>query len=616
MKNLLKKVTGWSILTVSVFIYAFFLSALCELAAHHQLGEIKDFLSQANVFLAVKNFALIIAFLILAITFLTRKLSIGVASVSIISYILFIVDGMKILFRNEPLYLTDLAVAGEAANVVMGNMTIKFNPAMIVGIIFILVAIAFSVFADIKLLKKIKIKYYYSIIPCAVAVISLFLVWNTLFSDKYLQANNLHVEEWNQLGSYKKNGLIYSLLSNSIKAKVTAPEGYSQETIEQIVQSTITDGSENVSPNIIIFMSEAYSDIENSKNITFSKDIDANYDKLSKNYLTGRCLTKQIGGGTANSEFEVLTGLSSDLIPAGVIAYTNYVKPGIPNIVSFLKENGYYTTASHPYIRSFFSRETAYAHMGFDEFHSMESFEGDEVCRNAGYFTDVALVDKIIELYEQNKSSGKPFFNHSVSMQNHMSFYPNEFTDENAVTINSSVELSDEEKGALETYASGMYLSDKALGKLTEYFENVDEPTVILYFGDHQPYIVADTYELFKRIGYLSEDELESQYKYYSTPYLIWNNFSENKEGSVENMSMFQLLPYMTDKLNMIRPDYYYFLNDYAKYCKGFSASVYLDGEGNPKSEQSTEEKQKTDVFKMLQYDLLHGEKYCAEKFY
>ncbi len=610
-----KKLTGNTLLVVGIFVYSFILVALGELAAHHSLSQIFIFLSLDNVFLAVANTSLLIGLIITFLTFITTKLSIGIGVTSVVTIVLFIADGMKILFRSEPLYTWDFAIAGEAANV-LGSVGLNFSSAMILGIIFVLFSIAASIIFDIKFSKKLLMKYRFQIIPSVVCVLLFVICWNTLFTNSYMEKHNLHAVNWEQVRSYKRNGLIYSMLSNKILAKVTEPENYSEETINKIISKTTIGENETVKPNIIIFMSEAYSDIENAKNVTFSKDINENFDKLSNDFMSGRCLTRQFGGGTANSEFEVLTGLSASLLPPGTIAYTSYVNKSTPNFVSYLNSIGYYTTASHPYIRSFFSRESAYEDMGFAEFHSEENFGDAQRKRAENYITDDALVDKIISLYEQNKQSGKPFFNHSVSMQNHSSYWPDEFKGEDLVTASTNADITDSEHKALETYASGIALSDKALGKLVEYFEKVSEPTVILYFGDHQPYLSEDTFTMLQKIGYLSSDELEANYKYYSTPYLIWNNFDKEKQNEKQSMSMFHLLPYMTDKLNMVRPDYYYFMNDFFSECKGFTDRMYLDSQGAPTTTQTEDAVVLTEEFKMLQYDILHGNRYCKESFY
>lgn len=610
-----KQVLKWVIFAFAIYLYSFLFIGVGELAAHHRFAEIFTFLFNDNVFLSVANTALLAAALITLITFITTKLSIGVGVVSVVSYIFYVADGMKIHFRSEPLYTWDLTLIGETANI-LNSVGIKMTYAMIFGFLFIIAAIGLAVFIDIKFMKHYKMKYVFNLIPAGISIVIFFTSWFTLFSSSYMATHGLHTINWDQLNCYKKNGLVYSMLSNHILSSIKEPENYNEQAIKNIISATNIREDENIQPNIIIFMSEAYSDIEDSTNVTFSKDIDENFDRLAETYLSGRCMTKQFGGGTANSEFEVLTGLSSSLLPPGTIAYTSYTKNDTPSIVSYLKNLGYYTTATHPYRRSFFSRGTAYEKLGFDVFYSEEHFENPERKRGEQYVTDQALVDKIISLYEENKSSGKPFFNHSVSMQNHSSYWANEFHGEDRVTFETNAQLTDVEANALQTYASGMYLSDKALGKLVEYFEKVEEPTVILYFGDHQPYLCEGTADLMQKIGYLPEDPLENDYKFYSTPYLIWNNFEEEPTKAKEDMSMFQLLPYMTDILNMKRPDYYYFMNDFYEICRGFTDKLYLDSEGKVSYECDSKATEMIEKFKLLQYDILHGKKYCIDKFY
>lgn len=608
-----KKLVSLLGLGTGIFLYSFMLTAVCELAAHHSLSMVFEFLGLNNVFIAVLNTSILIACLITFISFITTKVSIGVSIVSIITYGFYIADGMKILFRSEPLFTWDLTVATEALTV-LDSVGFKFTYAMVAATVFVVLGITAAIIFDVKFAKYIKTRYVFKFIPAFLSVIVFFGAFALLFNNDYIIKHGLDAVSWEQVKSYRENGLLYSMLYNYRSSQVKAPENYSEQTIKDLVSSIDKNEDVNIkNPNIIILMSEAFSDIGACQNATFSKELTPNYNKYASEFLSGNCLTRQFGGGTANSEFEVITGYSASLIPQGTIAYTSYTDAKTPSYVSYLKEQGYYLTASHPYIRTFFSREKAYAQLGFDLYHSEADFGDAKRIRDSEYISDEALTDKIIELYEQNKGSGKPFFNHSVSMQNHSSYWEGEYEKDELITVKTDAEITKEEKAALETYATGINLSDKALGRLLEYFENVEEPTVILFFGDHQPYLSEDTYSLLKKIGYLPQDELLASFGYYSTPYLIWNNFNEKAESKKQDMSMFELLPYMTGELSMNRPDYFYFLDGFASECKGFTDMIYLDKNGAPTTTVDAAMNEKLEQFKLMQYDLLHGKRYANE---
>ena len=607
---------------LGVVLFSYGLAFCSEAAAQQTLSNMRIFLEGAGAAAALRNTALMSALLIFAVTLITTKLSAGVGIVGIGLFAMHLTSGIKIMFRNEPFYPWDVSLVQEATNIV-SKLDIVLTKTMIAGLIFVILGLVLAVLADIFWMKKLKLSYRAKLLS-GLAALGLFIGCGCgLFSDAYLKSHEIVIRNWDQLSGYQEYGFVYSFIANYKNAKINSPAGYGEAAVleiagraEDLAAEEKNAGPTVENPNIIILMSEAFTDINSSAALHFEQDITPTLTALQKSYLSGRALTQQYGGGTANSEFEVLTSYSPYYLPGGTIAYMSYVNSGTNSYVSFLKDQGYSTIAAHPYLRTFFSREKAYAAMGFDAYYSEEDFEGAERIRWDTYISDAALTDKIIALYEENLATGKPFFNHAVSMQNHASYGKNDYPEEDTVSFESDVELSEEEYGVLASYATGIRLSDLALGRLIEYFEQVEESTVIVFFGDHMPHLGVDNWELLERIGYLTGSGEEKELRFFSTPYIIWNNFEEEPVAQSQDLSMFQLLPYMTRSLGLSRPTFYAYMDGLTAWFYGVTPNICLDAQGNPVFELEPEAWRRFEEYWMIVYDGLIGKGYANQILY
>ncbi len=300
------------------------------------------------------------------------------------------------------------------------------------------------------------------------------------------------------------------------------PEGYKVSEAEEILEhyeAVSASYEPETLPNIIVIMNEAFSDP------AVLADFETNQDYMpfvhslmenGENTISGYLHVSVLGGNTANTEFEFLTGNSMAFLPQGSIPYQQYVKQPVPSLPSYLKEFGYTTIGMHPYNSSGWDRDTVYPLLGLDTNYFKTDFKNPEIIRK--YISDKADYDKIIEIFEQ-KESGKPLFLFNVTMQNHSSYtdaYDN-FTPDISVTGADS--------DALNNYLSLIHLSDQALQYLLSYFAQTEEPTIVVFFGDHQPTnsVVRPIWKLNgKSDGTLTEEENARRYQ---VPYIIWANY-------------------------------------------------------------------------------------------
>lgn len=276
-------------------------------------------------------------------------------------------------------------------------------------------------------------------------------------------------------------------------------------------------------PNIIIVLSEAFWDITQLREVTFSRDPLPFFHALQAQYTHGTLLSPMFGGGTANVELEVLTGMSMRFFPENSIVYDEFIKQPTDSLASLLRGQGYRTTAIAPFYNWFFHSTDVYRRFGFERFISLEYFNPDEYV--GPYIGDHAVAKRIIE--ETEKSAG-PDFVFANTMENHYHYFAGKFKRN---TIEAEGIASKEALAIAETYAQGVQGADRMLQELVTHFQSTKEPTVLVWFGDHLPSL--EKRFVYEEAGYISgEDDPDFLAKMYNTPLLVWSNYlpRENKE--------------------------------------------------------------------------------------
>ena len=369
---------------------------------------------------------------------------------------------------------------------------------------------------------------------------------------------------------YKQsNGLILNQLLTADKYILKLPEGYSISKIEEIaskIDAVENNTSETSPSNIIVIMNEAFSDIPFSKRI----EID-NLKNLKENTISGTIYSSVFGGNTANSEYEFLTNNSMLFLNSALVPYTiNIVKESSPSIVKDLKAEGYETIAFHPWLKSGWNRVNTYNNLGFDKQLFIEDFDSWD--KYGEFPSDKWDYEQVINLYE-NKSSDKLFL-FNITMQNHS---PNE-------NIIKSIEQCDED-----------------IKILIDYFSNIEENTIIVFFGDHQFKMEDSFYKelLGKEIPELSKEEME---KLYEVPFFIWANYDIPEQEDVKTSLNF-LSVMMLDTANINLNKYQIFLKDLYKKFPVIHSNGVWDNNGNYyESIESIPERDVLNKYKVLQY--------------
>jgi hypothetical protein len=269
-------------------------------------------------------------------------------------------------------------------------------------------------------------------------------------------------------------------------------------------------------PNIIIVLSESLWDLTSIPNIKFSRDPLAFLHSLQQTAGPSRMLSPQFGGGTANVEFEVLTANSSRFLYEDTLAYVDYMTGPIDSLASILARKGYVSTAISPNDNWELNSRNVYKWFGFSRFISLEYFDPDEYI--GPYIGDRAVARRIFEETERSPGADFVFAN---TMENHYHYWPGKFKEN---TISVTGKMTNESKGLLETYAQGAQDADKLLQSLVEHYSRSNEPTILVFFGDHLPFL-EDNDMVYRDTGYLQDNDPDYLEKMHRVPLVVWSNY-------------------------------------------------------------------------------------------
>lgn len=433
------------------------------------------------------------------------------------------------------------------------------------------------------------------------------------FFTGWLPSQNIKTQQWRT----QSNGFVLNFTIALRYSAVSKPADYSEETMTELTQSlseayeSETDsgmelhsdtfqatkkaqtttiggsaGTQTKPTNIICIMNESFADMSIYDRLQVNGETLPFFSSLSKNTVKGWMYSPVTGGGTANVEYEFLTGNSTAFLPSGTVPYQLYVKDGQSSLVSLASELGYETTAFHPYVSSGWNRPMVYSDMGFDNQIFESDMESTDYVR--GYISDQSDYQQIESITE--KADGKPTFLFNVTMQNHGGYNQGWFNLPRVLSLTGTMFGT---SNYTEQYLALMRKSDDALKELIEYYSDVDEPTMIVLFGDHQGKLTTAFYEqLFgKNTDNLTVEESQIEY---ITPFMIWTNYDSQEAEDV--MISTNYLGTLTAKAaNLPLTDYMKFLENLYEEIPVINTNGYItpDGTMTEDSEELTEEQQK-----------------------
>ncbi len=442
------------------------------------------------------------------------------------------------------------------------------------------------------------------------AVSVLFCFWISSDTIFFKDVSSL---TWDHNIGMKNYGYVLYFTSNAGKATVSKPNDYSVKKVDQVL-SHYEKQSDDIgkkqsdvkNPNLIMIMNESYADLSVLGNIQTDQEVMPFYKSLKKNVIKGYAESSVYGGYTANSEFEFLTGCTKAFLPGN--PYLQYIDGYLPTMINTIKKQTAYkeAIAMHPYHPSGYNRNRVYPLLGFDRFLSLDDFDQSHLVRD--YVGDKEDYRKIEELYEK-KEKGTSLCVFNVTMQNHNAYDDRTYQFENPVRVtNFSASF------AVNQYLSLIKMSDDALKELVTYFEKVDEPTMIVLFGDHQPHLDDLFYKTV--MGTLPSLFTQQQVmKEHMVPFMIWTNY-DIEEKEIDHISLNYLSSLVLQTANIPMSDYNRYLLALSKKLPSISASGYYDAKGalHEYSDSDTTYKKLLDEYEMVQYHYLFDEKNRLKK--
>lgn len=474
--------------------------------------------------------------LMLALYFIFNNAVLSVAISSTVFIGMAYANKMKILMRQDPVTPTDLKLAGEAVTI-FKNFGDSYTSAAAAGIVIAVIALA----AAVVFLAGKRMNIFFRLGVLGLLIITGGLLYFGCYADDELYDSYFVIgNQYSKVNQYASKGFVYSFIHDMSSLKVEKPDGYLRYPYDQMTEDYDREliYPEDFKPNVIMIMGEAFSDLSENENLDFEGYTDPlkNFKELAdeEGSVSGHIVAPNFGGGTADTEFDVLSGCSTRYIYNGLTSY-NFIRKSFRAIPSVFSDAGYDTMAIHPGYSWFYNRENVYDYFGFDEFYHLEK-DFDEETQNKGlYISDEAATDFIIESFEEQKEkSGSPIFSFTVTIQNH-----GPFLDKYGVAVpnfNTEKSLDEEQANMLTNYFQGNIDADEELRRLAEHFRDYDEPVIIVYFGDHLPGF-TNGMELLEALDYSFDvnGAAKERIAMYETPYLIWSNENARKELNLAN---------------------------------------------------------------------------------
>lgn len=508
-----KKYIGRGIVNILVgIVVSFLLSAVSLYFATDKYG-IEMFQSYfENGYIVFLN-TLPVFFSIMFVFLICNELWIGISITSILVIVLSLINYFKLLFRDDPLLVEDLTLFSEMKNMT-GRYKIHINRDMILWIL----GMAVVIFVVWKLRKIIKIEMQIRtriisvimIVLCGISCMNQFIL-----NDEYYQKteNIALINRWGGTQQFISRGFIYPFLYSSKDVGMKKPDGYNKKEIENSLKDIKEDDiPEDKKVNIIAIMMEAYGDFSVYPQIEFDSQNDpyAAFNRIKEISYHGNLLTDIFAAGTVRTERRFITG--ADAHPS--------LRKNTYSYARYFTEQGYRVEGSHPAYSWFYNRINVDEHLGFEKYDFYESRYSD--LANGEIAGDSILFP---ELYKDLKSSiddGLPYFNFSVTYQNHGPYSTEQLYDTSYVI--KQEDYTDDEYNILNNYLSGIKNTGEELEKLIEEIESLDEPCVLVAFGDHKPWL-GEGNSVYEMLGIdLDVSTLEGFYNYYATPYIMYAN--------------------------------------------------------------------------------------------
>ena len=512
----------WGSLTAAVLLAG----GITLLALWCQPNALRSVLSvfRAQPLLIVLN-ALPVGLVLLAFACLFRNVFFGAAITNFLVCALSIANRIKIEVRDEPVFPRDFALLKEVGQA-MNSYTISYPVAaiaVVVGITALLVTLGVFIGGQPFPLARLR-GWLGRLLGCAASIAVLAGLIVTVYASNDLY-NSFRVSNAYYIPSvFNELGFPYCFCHQFTTYPVDRPEGFSRSEAEawESAPSTVGQGKD---VHVVMVMNEAFSDLTDSPAFDYGEEDDplSNLHALEADphALSGHLVVPGFAGGTANTEFDVLTGIQTNALSASTTSSFRVVNRNLESLFRVFDADGYATSFFHPGDDWFYNRENVYRWLGAERTLFADEMEAVEY--KGRWVTDDYMSDLITNELDSAVSAGELLFHYTTTIQNHMSYTADKYGEGYEFPpVPLTISVSDEVETMLRVYAEGVRDADAMLGRLVDTFSAQEEPVVLVYFGDHLPYL-GDNQLGYQALGLTQEADWDAL-RSYETPYVIWAN--------------------------------------------------------------------------------------------
>ena len=545
-------------------IASFIINLFVELLARRSPNDTVLFIVDSPLLFL---YGILIIFFSLSLSLLFKRQRFWFMLFSSVWVALAVTDFILLTFRSMPLTASDIWLMSSVRDIFEKYLSHTELILIMLGISALL-GLVFLLWSRSK-------KYQRSLFFAATHVFAIALL---LFLSTVLLYNGGLLDRPNQFDNlpraYHNNGFAYSFSTSLLTGGVQEPEVYTPDEVESIIdeQQELPQTS-NITPNIVFVQLESFFDPGYMKDIEIEENPIPYFSHLKKIYPSGLLSVPAIGAGTANTEFEILTGMNLNHFGVGEYPYMTIVNTtSSESIASVLGSIGYETHAIHNNNATFYDRNIVYNNLGFDSFTSLEYMDDIEL-NPRGWAKDVVLTEEIMKALNSTKEKDFVF---AVSVQPHGKYPTMPLEDAPVITTSGFAEES--RQNGFEYYLGQLRECDAFVGQLTREILRFSEPTVVVFYGDHLPSF------------HIQQEEL-SNGTTQTTEYVLWANF--RIDNIDRDLQTYQLAAYVMDFCNIhegtifrLHQTYQYGADDDAEY---------------------------QDALSVLEYDAFYGENYLEE---
>lgn len=546
---------------------SFIINIIIESVSRKSILECLNYFLESPMTFIYNTF---IIFFTYSIAYLVKRRIFVYVVVSIFWLSVGITNGVILSYRTTPFTVTDLGLLETVISIIPNYLsTVQIVLVAAGGILVIAILILVFIFMP---KHKQKINYKKSI-----AGVLLLVLLMSGYTNLAISQNWVSIYFGNLGYAYKDYGFPYCFINTWLNTGISAPQGYSDDKIletftsEELKEFNDTanipvSSSKKQKPNVIMVQMESFFDPTLMENVSFSEDPIPNFRKLKEEYSSGFLTVPSIGAGTANTEFEVLSGMRVRFFGPGEYPYKSVLKDTTCETIAYnLKRLGYGTHAIHNHRGAFYGRNKVFPNLGFDTFTSLE-YMNNVLRTPKNWAKDGVLTGEIIAALKSTEGEDLIY---TISVQGHGQ-YPTKQIIENPKITLSGIEV-EKEAIAFEYYIQQVHEMDEFIGELVKALEKNGEDTVLVVFGDHLPSLDIDDTDLVNK-------------SVYETEYVIWDNIGLKKKS--KDLYSYQLSAEVLDRINIDE-------GLLTKYHQNHSEELnYLAD------------------LKALQYDMLYGKKY------